>query len=307
MDIPQLFSESFNDIISNPKILLPYIILGVLVVAIAFILILTIFSSTLASFYNLNNKTVSINSTYNISNTLQNSNFSFNAILLHISEVIIFISILSFIISVFVNATLIAVAEQLKTKTKVNLITAFKRGSSRYLSLLAAGILIFIIMSVILGGLLFLAISFISSFGVIGLILGVILIIIAIILFVLLSISFFIVNPLIIIEELGPIKAIKKSFNICYNKKLDVFLLLIIASIIDFLVYLIIVLVNFIPILGLVLGFVIGVFVSTWFILVPVYFYYALKNKTAGTTVTPDKNTIIKSDSNKKIRAKSKK
>ncbi len=306
MDISKIFSESFNDILSNPKVLLPYLILGILVTIIAVVIIAyAILSSGGLSFiHSLSNQ--SVNSTYNVSGTFASTLFSsLKNTFVYLISFIIVISLISFIISIFVYGTIIALVEQIKTKTKVSVINAFKKSSSKYISLLVAGIIISIIGLVSVGIPLLLGItSFVNIGGGFGIIIGLILIIIAVFIGILLSISFFLINPLIIIEGTAPIQAIKKSYKICYNRKAEIFILFIIIGILEFVSYLIMTLVSIIPILGAILAFLIGIFVSTWFIMVPVYFYYNLKNKnnkTPGTTVTPIKTTPVNTTRRRQI------
>lgn len=309
MDISKIFSESFNDILSNPKVLLPYLILGILVTIIAVVIIAyAILSSGGLSFiHGLSNQ--SVNSTYNVSGTFASTFFSsLKNTFVYLLSFIIVISLISFIISIFVYGTIIALVEQIKTKTKVSVIDAFKKSSSKYISLLVAGIIISIIGLVSVGIPLLLGIiSFVNLGGGFGIILGLILIAIAVFIGIILSISFFLINPLIIIEGTAPIQAIKKSYKICYNKKGDIFILFIIIGILEFVSYLIMTLVSIIPILGAILAFLIGIFISTWFIMVPVYFYYDLKNETAGTTVTPIKTTNTQSTKTKVNKTSSRK
>ncbi|MEM0201079.1 MAG: hypothetical protein QXD23_01610 [Candidatus Micrarchaeaceae archaeon] len=291
MDVSKILYDSFNDIISNPKILLPYLISSILIslIVFSFFYISIIYTNNpLNSYIKYSNNLSKYNtSQYNYSENFSNipalsalsyinSGSNIYNLFLYLIIILIIISVFSFIISTFIAGTITALVEQIKKNKKLKILEAFRKSSSKFLSLICAGIIIGIIGIICIGIPLILGIFSILGIISFGILLGIFFIIFAIIIAIFFTISFFLVNTLIIIEGLGPIEAIKKSFKIGLYKKLEIFILLLLIFVILFIFDIIISIFSYIPILNILIIFILEIFISTWFLMVPVYFYYQL-------------------------------
>ena len=274
MDIPKLFSDSFNDILSNPKAILPSLVLSIILILFIIAIVLIFFSSTITS-----NIMLFINSP---SSLISNMSL-FGGVITFFIEILLSIFIISFLISMFMNGIFVAMANQLVRKEKLNIRNAISLASSRYLNLLGAGIIsIAIILAVIAIPLSLIILAFYIQISVFSFILSAIFAIILLILLILAAIYLFQVTTVIIIENKGPIAAIKRSFQIASKKRTDIFIVLVLMALINIIISFLSGFFDLIPFIGIIISLVIDISAAVWFGMIPVYFYYSFGSKEAS-------------------------
>lgn len=266
MDIPKIFSDSFNDILSNPNAIIPSLILSILLILFIIAIVLIFFSSTIAS-----NIMLFINSPLSFI-----SNMSlFGGVINFFIEILLSIFIISFLISMFMSGIFVAMADQLVRKEKLNIRAAVSIASSRYLNLLGAGIIsIAIFLVVIAIPLSLLILSFYIQISLFSFILAAVFAIILLVLLILATIYLFQVTTVIIIENKGPITAIKRSFQIAAKKRTDIFIVLVLMALINIAISFISGFFDLIPFIGIIIALIVDISATVWFGMIPVYFYY---------------------------------
>ena len=299
MDTPKIFSDSFNDIFSNPKAILPSLILSIILILIIIATVLIFFSGAITS-----NIILFINSPSSfISNTLL-----LGEVIKFLIEILLIIFIISFLISMFMNGIFVAMANQLIRKEKLNIRNAISLASSRYINLLGAGIIsIAIVLVAIAVPLSLIILTFYIQVSLFSFMLAAIFAILLLILLIFATIYIFQVTTVIIIENKKPIDAIKRSFQIAAKKRTDIFIVLVLMALINITISFLSGFFELIPFVGILITLIIDISASVWFGMVPVYFYYAsgsninqnqtlqkIKKKLPNTRVTTEK---IKDDS----------
>ncbi|MGC8479551.1 MAG: hypothetical protein ACP5M9_02690 [Candidatus Micrarchaeia archaeon] len=265
MEVPKIFTDSFNDIISNPKVFLPSLLFSIITIVI-FILVVFIFLSTTI----VSNITLATFSPYTFLSNLTSSNL--------ITFVVIFllvIFLITFFVAMLMNGVIVSMAYQLKTKRKLHIGDAISNTGSKYLNLIGAGFLSILISIIAVGIPIFLVVVILyNQISLSTLVISAILLILALILLIVTSIYLFQVTTVVIIENKGPIAAIKRSFQIATKNRTNIFLTLLITFLISIVVGIISSVLGIIPIAGFITILLVDIFSSVWYAMIPVYFYY---------------------------------
>ncbi len=297
MDIPKLLTESFNDIISNPKALLPTFLLSAIIIVLIAITIILFYSQTILP---------SINLFISAPTTFFNGQ-QFPVILKILLEIILVFTVLLFFMGILLNGIIVAIGKQLANKEKLNLTIAFRLVESRYLKLLGGGFLSMLIMLLILGlPLLFVLFLLVSYLSISVILLSMIILLILFLFYIVFSIYLYQVTAVIIIENKGPIAAIQRSFEIASKNRINIFILLVLISLISGFTSFIIDFLIIVPFLGIVIGIIINIFISVWFGIIPAYFYYTI-NSVKKPTDIKIKKTAIKTPAKTTTNGKSQK
>ncbi len=272
MDLSGVITNSFADLLSNPKALVPSLIVSFVILVAAAIVIFGIASGFGYSIGHLAFTPVS----YNASGTPAVVSSILNAFSKMYGVIVLLavITVISFIVSILLNGTIIAMGDQIYRKVPVNISKAFAFARSRYLSLFGAGIFMSAITLLVIGAAaLGIFAAFSSLGGFTGILCTIFIVITAICTFIFTSILFFQINVAIILEGKGMVAGLRRSFEIASRNKINIFAILIITSVVVFAAELIGTFFLIIPILGWIISMLMGLFIFVWISIVPVYFY----------------------------------
>jgi hypothetical protein len=296
--ISEVFGNSFTVLRNNPRIVWPLLLFTLFITGVSLsALSLILPAGTLLHSYNNPFSALNMNTggQYNTTSPM----FSPSQILTFLPGFIGALGLI-IIVALFVGLPMqgfyIAIAEQGYKKQKISMSAAFDVAKARYLSLLGAAVLYFIIVFVI-------AIVFILVFAVLFILPGhlvhilgaLLLLLIGVVLVFLLGISFYQLYTVVILEKRDPVDAIKRSMDIGRKLWGEILAVIIISTIISSVIGIIGSLIGIA--LGIIVGYaggavaglviqqfvniVITVSFSTWLILVPVFFYH--EYVTSGT------------------------
>ncbi len=286
MDISGIITRSFNDVLSNPKALVPsLIVFAAIVAALLSVIALTGLYSGGTPFRGLWGQPVR-SSMMNASATqtaFHSLLGTFTGTVRGVAVMLGAFMLVSFIISVLLNGIIVAIGDQLFNRKGVSLSDAFALAKSRFFSMFGAGIISAAAVLLVIG---VAALGIVGAFLALGPLAAIIIasfIAIAVVVALLFTaIFFFQVNTVVVLERMGAFESIRRSFGIASSNKLNIFAVLVLAGIITGAVELVGVFLAMIPVLGWILDLLVILFVSVWFGVMPVYFYRNLAAKTAG-------------------------
>ncbi len=272
--LEKVVGDSFNSIIKNPRSLAPTTIYYVAILVFAFIFVLVLFIGSIGTAIS---SYIAAPSNHLMSQIGLLTSTSLLSTVVVAAAIIFFIVI--YLPSVLLSGLFLAMGSQMANKKRLSITDAFKTARSRYIPLLAAGIIstlcFLIIAGVFVGlGLLIMAAS-LSTVSTILLLIP--LVIAAVIVLVIYAVYFFQLNAVIIIEDVGAIQGIRRSFEIASRTRLWIFILLIILAVISGILGIASTVLAIIPLAGAILAFIISVFTTTWFGIIPAYFYYIVQ------------------------------
>ena len=301
MDISEIITRSFNDVLSAPSVLLPSLIVFVLIfaAAAATILLAMAFSgigilSAISSFSHLRASSAAMGAPTVVHTFLQ----AMLGVAYSIAVLCIILAVVSFIAYVLLNGIIIAMGDQLYRKARLDIGRAFRLATSKYLSLLGAGIAVSLLILLVIGAAVLGIVSAFSAMGAIGGMFSAMLIVITLIVVLLFaSIFFFQVSAAIILENKSAIGGLRRSIEIASRNKLNIFALLILMSVIAGAIEFVGALLALVPVLGWIIAALMGIFVSVWLGVIPAYFYRNLGEGSQSRTGT-GKQAAAKSTGN---------
>ncbi|MCL5008588.1 MAG: hypothetical protein M1156_01710 [Candidatus Marsarchaeota archaeon] len=291
MDIARLFTQSFSDILANPKALLPSIVMLLAVFAVAIFILLAVFVPIIkglsGNFHNIT-EIKSLTVTPTGAGIAAFKTKVLNVLFSAGGQVLIYVFVFAAVIalaSVLISGVVIAIGGQIYRKRKLSLSEAVRVAASRYLSLLGAGAAEFAIIAAVFliafaAVMLTFSLSHISESIVVAVITGILLILIS----VFIEILFFMVNTIIILDNKGAIESMREGFMLAWRNKVEVIIILLLMFVISMIASFAEAIINIIPIAGVIVLFLVDVFISVWFGFLPVYFYMNLNvgNRAAG-------------------------
>jgi len=279
MGISDLFGKAFGILKANPKIILPYLAYTAIIGVISIYVSLSIAGSASAAGVNMASGFFSQAATT----------------LVKLIPLLIFVIIVAVFATPFLIAMYISIADQgYKSKT-VYLAKAANVAKSNYLNMLLALILVGVILIIVVLALaaLFGLPALVIGHGigrVLWLLLGVI---VSVVVLVALALCLYETYTVLILERLGPIAAIERSFQIGKQKMGPLFKVLLLSMVIAIAFVIVDVIVVFViqfllgisgyKLLGLgiaqTINFILGSAFNAWFMMVPVAFYKAYVGK----------------------------
>jgi hypothetical protein len=256
MDVGDYYSRSFNDFRENLNIAIPSLVGIVLtfVIIIAAVL-LGVFGAYFGS----------------INANLAAPNLAVVALFVLLIGIAVIISLF---ISSFISAATIGMAKKIIEGKKPSLDVAWKYGKKYFLKILAVIIIMFVLYLLLaipaFLGLILLSVS--STIGLVILVLGILILIVGAIF---ITLALMVVNQAIVVGEKSIIDAIKDSYNVFMNNKMQVFL----VGLINFVIGLAVSSLGFIPYVGSILNVIAEIVLIPFFALVVTYLYMDIKGK----------------------------
>lgn len=256
MDVGDYYSRSFNDFKENLNIAIPSlvgIVLTILIVIAA--VLLGVFGAYFGSI---------------------NANLAApNLVVVALFVLLIGIAVIfSLFISSFISAATIGMAIKIVEGKKPSLDVAWKYGKKYFLKILVVVIIMFILYLLLAVpaflGLILLNVS--STLGLVIFVLGIIILIVGAIF---MTLALMVVYQAIIVGEKSIVDAIKDSYNVFMNNKMQVFL----VGLINFVIGLAVSSLGFIPYVGSFLNVIAEIILIPYFALVVTYLYMDIKGK----------------------------
>jgi hypothetical protein len=256
-------SESFDIIKRNPIIVLPVLIAYVAV---------TLSIGTIVVFTGIY-AVLGLHVTTYLHHMPSINSISQHAILL-VSVLVLIAFVIIGLVQLLLGGIYVSMGEQFYTGRKVSLDAAFKKAESRYLAMLGAGVImlaVVLLIALVLGSILYIGgRALLASFSWPLLFTVIILAILPLIAAVIIAILFFQTTTVIIVENKGPVPAIKKAMEIGGKNFLAIFALYLIIAVL----YAVLGLFALIPIVGIIIQFIGGTILGIISLLVQPGFYF---------------------------------
>jgi hypothetical protein len=288
MGLSDVVSGSFRAVVDNPKALLPTLAYEIVAVAIIFALLGALSISGIGSLANLMGSAGGTSA-----NGLSAMAHRMLPLPLLAAGVIVAVLVL-YLPSVLLNGLYMAMGSQTVNRGRLNLRSALATAKSRYVDMLLAGILasaagLAILVALVAGLLILVALAGLgthiatagatatagaSANAMLVLLTVAVTVIVAIIVITVYAVYFFMTYAAVILEGLGPVGAIKRSFAIASSNRWEILALFVICIFIAGAFDAVVFVFALVPFVGEVVGFLLGVFLATWFGLMPAHFYY---------------------------------
>jgi len=243
MSLEKVLEFSFNLFKKDLKIVLPNV-LGLVPTALLSLIILQGFNSVTASLF------------------AKNSGMLLKSLLFYFSLGII-VAFSSILISLFLLCVYCEITRQAVKKKKISLVEYFEVGKNKFFKIFSTSLLAFVI--VLLINFLFLPFIFLGGTGLL------IFLILALIINFLAFIFFFEIPAVVVFENKEGIEAIKVSYEIgrknFWQLLFSIILVFFIASFINSIL-------SQIPLVGIILSAISGLFLNAWIYMLPATFYF---------------------------------